>query len=114
MKVLIVDDNKNNSILLSKLFTSNNYEAIKASNGIEALACIRQSRPDLIISDIMMPGMDGWTLLRELKKEELTKDIPLVFYTCYYVSEKTGNLPLSSELLDTLLDRLNLKTCFKK
>lgn len=94
MKVLIVDDNIQNSMLLSKVLSSNNHEAIKASNGIEALACINESKPDLIISDIMMPDVDGWTLLRKLKKDEYTKDIPLVFYTCYYVSEKDRELAL--------------------
>ncbi|VVB87934.1 Methanogenesis regulatory histidine kinase FilI [uncultured archaeon] len=92
MKVLIVDDNKINRMLLSKLLTSNKYKAEEAVNGIEALEKIKKSKPDIIISDVMMPRMDGFTLLRELKKENSTKDIPLVFYTSYYVSEKDREL----------------------
>ncbi len=92
MKVLVVDDKKNDRRLLCKLLTSNDYEVAEASNGIEALACVKASKPNLIISDIMMPGMDGFTLLRELKKYEASKDIPLVFYTAYYVSEKDKEL----------------------
>ncbi len=92
--ILIVDDNKSNRRLLVELLTYNNYEVEEAYNGIEALACIKVSKPDLIISDIMMPEMDGFTLLRGLKKDKNTKDIPLVFYTSYYVSEKDRELAL--------------------
>lgn len=92
MKVLVVDDKKNDRRLLCKLLTSNDYEVAEASNGIEALESIKASKPNLIISDIMMPGMDGFTLLRELKKDNNTKDIPIVFYTAYYVSEKDREL----------------------
>ncbi len=94
MRVLIVDDNKNNRTLLSEMLTYKNYKVAEACNGIEALACIKASKPDLIISDIMMPGMDGFTLLRELKKEKSTKHIPLVFYTAHYVGEKDRELAL--------------------
>jgi CheY-like chemotaxis protein len=69
MKVLVVDDNKEGRLLLSKILSSNNYDVTEACNGIEALECLKTLKPDLIISDILMPVMDGFTLIRELNKE---------------------------------------------
>lgn len=94
MKALIVDDEKNNRLLLSKILVVNGYEIIEASNGIEALKRIEESRPDIVISDIMMPEMDGFQLGRELKKNEKTKNIPLVFYTSVYKDESDEKLAM--------------------
>lgn len=87
MKVLVVDDNINARKLLVKILVSNNYEAIETTNGKEALDILKISKPDLIISDIMMPEMDGFTLIKETKMNPDTKDIPFVFYTAHYISE---------------------------
>ncbi|MCL7412996.1 MAG: ATP-binding protein [ANME-2 cluster archaeon] len=95
MKVLVVDDKKNDRKMLSKLLVSNSYEPVEASNGIEALEAVDKSKPDLIISDIMMPEMDGFTLLRELNKVETAKDIPFVFYTAHYIGIKDKELATS-------------------
>lgn len=91
-KILVVDDNKNDRMLLRELLSTNNYDVSEAYNGIEALKYVRTSKPDIIISDIMMPEMDGFTLLRELKKNSFSMDIPFVFYTANYVSEKDSEL----------------------
>ena len=95
MKVLAVDDEKNSRMLLLKILAANNYEPIEASNGIEALKKIEESKPDIIISDIMMPEMDGFQLCRELKKNEKLKNIPLVFYTSIYKDEADEKLALA-------------------
>ncbi len=94
MKILVVDDTKNDRTVLKDLLASRNYEVAEACNGIEALQAVVTSKPDIIISDIMMPGMDGFTLLRELKKSASSMDIPIVFYTAHYVNEKDGELAL--------------------
>ncbi len=94
MKVLVVDDNTNDRTLLKELLTSRNYEITEACNGIEALQSATSSKPDIIISDIMMPEMDGFTLLRELRKNVSGMDIPFVFYTAHYVSSKDSDLAL--------------------
>ena len=91
-KVLVVDDNKNDRMLLRELLSTNNFDVSEACNGIEALQYVKTSRPDIIISDIMMPEMDGFSLLRELKKNRNSVDIPFMFYTANYVSEKDGEL----------------------
>ncbi|MDD5615333.1 MAG: response regulator [Candidatus Methanoperedens sp.] len=91
-KILVVDDNKNDRMLLRELLSTNNYDVSEACNGIDALRYVRTSKPEIIISDIMMPEMDGFTLLRELKKNSFSMDIPFVFYTANYVSEKDSEL----------------------
>ena len=95
MRVLVVDDNINARKLLVKMLVANNYEADEAINGKEALEFLKTSKTDLIISDIMMPEMDGFTFIREVKKDPNTKDIPFVFYTAHYVSEKDRLLAIS-------------------
>ena len=95
MKVLVVDDNINARKLLVKMLVANNYEADEATNGKAALEYLKTSEPDLIMSDIMMPEMDGFTFIREVKKNPGTKDIPFVFYTAHYVSEKDHLLATS-------------------
>ncbi|VVB84339.1 Chemotaxis protein CheY [uncultured archaeon] len=92
MKVLVVDDNKNDRNILMELLQSRNYDVEEACNGIEALQSVSTSRPDIIVSDIMMPEMDGFTLLRELKKTKSGRDIAFVFYTAHYVGEKDREL----------------------
>lgn len=93
-KVLVVDDTALERTILSKMLTSNNYEVEEARDGIEALRLVKIAKPDIIISDIMMPEMDGFMLLRELKKDKDTKDIPFVVFTSHYVSEKDRELAI--------------------
>jgi CheY-like chemotaxis protein len=95
MIILVVDDRKNDRKLLSTILISSGYEVAEAVNGIDALNYLRKSKPCMIISDIMMPDMDGFTLLREIKKSEDLRNIPFVFYTAHYVSEKDKELATS-------------------
>ncbi|MFZ3382686.1 MAG: ATP-binding protein [Candidatus Methanoperedens sp.] len=94
MIVLVVEDEINSRMLLSKILVANGYKVLEASNGIEALKKIQMSRPDIIISDIMMPEMDGFQFCRELRKNEMFKDIPLIFYTAIYKDEEDEKLAL--------------------
>jgi PAS domain S-box-containing protein len=94
-KILIVDDEKNNLYLLQVLLSSNGYTLISASNGAEALDLARQVMPDVIISDILMPVMDGFSLCRACKEDERLRDIPFIFYTATYTDYKDEELALS-------------------
>ncbi len=82
--ILVVDDREENLYLLQVLLTHQGYRVATAQNGAEALASARQSPPDLIVTDILMPVMDGYALCREWKTDARLKHIPLVFYTATY------------------------------
>lgn len=87
MKILAVDDNEQNLYLLEVMLKSKGYEVILSRNGVEALDKLQESPVDLIISDILMPKMDGYQFCREIKKDEKLKDIPFIFYTATYTSK---------------------------
>jgi PAS domain S-box-containing protein len=84
--IIIVDDRLENRYMLESLLKGVDYRISTAKNGFEALALARKSPPDLIISDILMPVMDGFTLCTEWRKDELLKMIPFIFYTAAYTS----------------------------
>ncbi len=77
--ILVVDDNPDNLRLLEKLLTEQHYKARLATSGSRALATVRKEAPDLILLDIMMPGMDGFDVCRQLKSDEQTAQIPIIF-----------------------------------
>jgi len=93
--VLIVDDNPQNLYMLEIMLLSNNYEIRKAVNGKEALEQARAERPDLVITDILMLVMDGFSLCRELKKDTDLKNIPLIFYTATYTDPRDEEFAMS-------------------
>ncbi|MDA3937974.1 MAG: response regulator [Spirochaetia bacterium] len=93
--ILVVDDIKENRLLLRKLIESINHTVQEASNGKEALESARTLKPDFIISDILMPVMDGFQLCMQIKKDEFLKSIPFIFYTATYTSKKDEEFVLS-------------------
>ncbi len=86
--ILLVDDNPQQLHALQDVLQALGYAVQTALNGVEALAIIRQQRPDLILSDILMPEMDGFTLCRTLKQDSAWADIPFVFLTAAYSDEE--------------------------
>lgn len=95
MKALIVDDTKNDRMLLSTLLKTAGFDIVEACNGFEALEKVGNEKPDIIISDVMMPEMDGFMLLRNLKKDSKTKAIPFILYSASYESNEDKELGLS-------------------
>ena len=93
-RILVVDDLKENRYLLQKLLEGHNYTVETASNGIEALEIARKKPPDMIITDSLMPKMDGFQLCRELKRDEGLKDVPVLFYSATYTDKKSRKLAL--------------------
>src|SRR3989344_5914090 len=79
--VLIVDDDKLNLTTIGDALLSFGYEVLKASNGKDALNIAMGSKPDVILLDIVMPGMDGYTVCRSLRESDITKHIPVVMLT---------------------------------
>ena len=80
-KLLVVDDVQTNVLLLKALLSKEGYGILVANNGQEALEVIRNENPDLIVLDVMMPGMDGFEVAECLKSEEYRCEIPIIFLT---------------------------------
>jgi signal transduction histidine kinase len=77
--VLIVDDNVQNLQVLANILRERRYRVATARDGFKALDFIARRKPDLILLDIMMPGMDGFTVCRKLKSDDASKEIPVLF-----------------------------------
>jgi len=80
-KIMVVDDEYEVADIVKKMLESEGYEVITASGGDECIEKLEKEHPDLILLDIMMPGMDGWTTLRKIKSNEKWKDIPVSMLT---------------------------------
>lgn len=79
-KLLVVDDVRENLIILYKLL-HREYEVIGANGGEEALRLASEAAPDLVLLDVMMPGMDGFEVCRILKGDDRTRNLPVIFVT---------------------------------
>src|SRR3954447_26079348 len=79
MKILIVDDESECRTLLAAVLTAEGYEVRVADGGPLALASLAVNRPELILLDIRMPGMDGFEVCRRIKQNADTRDIPVMF-----------------------------------
>ncbi len=94
MKILIVDDNEDYRKLLTAIFVDKGWEAIDAPEGSKGLELMREHFPDVILSDIMMPHMDGFQFLRAVRTSAF-RDILFIFYTSTYTKENHQEFALS-------------------
>ena len=78
-KILVIEDDLDLAKNLTELLEINEYQVLLATNGIEALEIVKNDRPDVIVSDVRMPGMDGAEFLQELRSNKLHRDIPFIF-----------------------------------
>ncbi len=94
-RVLIVDDKPDNLYMLRALLQGHGYVVDEAGNGAEALVKARQTPPTLIVSDLLMPVMDGYSLLKNWKADDRLKTIPFIVYTATYTDPKDERLALN-------------------
>jgi two-component system cell cycle response regulator DivK len=79
--ILHIEDNFENRVLVRRLLQSASYQVLEAGNALEAINQLRQSRPDLILMDINMPDIDGYTLTAKLKTVPTIRKIPIIAIT---------------------------------
>jgi len=117
--ILIVDDTPTNLELLFNCLANSGFKVLVAEDGKSALQTVEYALPDLILLDVLMPGIDGFETCRYLKANELTKDIPVIFMTALSetVDKVTGlalgavdyiTKPLQQEVLARVNLHLNL------
>ncbi|EKD82323.1 MAG: hypothetical protein ACD_39C01359G0002, partial [uncultured bacterium] len=94
MKILVVDDREDNLYFLQALLGGSGYAVHCCLNGEEALSYLEYENVDLIISDILMPVIDGFQLCRKIKADERTAIIPLIFYTATYTGPQDEELAM--------------------
>ena len=94
MKILLVDDNQEDAFLLNRTLRRSGYEVETAPNGAEALKKLFQNGFNIIISDILMPCMDGFLVCRKVKTDEKLKNIPFIFYTGAYTEPQDEEFAL--------------------
>src|ERR1700737_3061359 len=80
-RILIVDDERHNVELLKVMLKPEGYLLLTASNGEEALGLLAEQQPDLILLDVMMPGMDGYVVAGKIKENLATRNIPVIMLT---------------------------------
>ena len=120
-KVLVIDDEAPIRLLCRVNLEAEGMEVLEAADGPAGLAKAREEEPDVILLDVMMPGLDGWRVAEQLLEDESTRDIPIVFLTARaefrdrargldiggvdYVTKPFNPLELAPLVTD-LLDRL--------
>ena len=120
-RVLIIDDEAPIRLLCRVNLEAEGMEVIEASDGESGIEAARRERPDVILLDVMMPRLDGWSVAQELVRDELTKEMPIIFLTARaevrdrargldiggieYVTKPFNPLELAP-LIESLLERI--------
>ncbi|MBR1368692.1 hypothetical protein RJ53_03890 [Methanocalculus chunghsingensis] len=105
--VMVVDDDIPNLTVMGLLLKKIGYSAITIHNGWDALAAIKEKKPDLILLDLMMTPIDGWQFLDELKKEGLSK-LPVMLFTAKYIRDEEI-APYKKDIIQILQKPVSLR-----
>jgi two-component system, cell cycle response regulator DivK len=85
-RILVVEDQEDNRQIIRDLLSATDYEIVEAESGEEALAAVAKQRPDLILMDIQLPGIDGYEVTRRIKADPAMRSIPIIAVTSYALS----------------------------
>ena len=102
--ILVVEDDDAIRTLVAEVLEDDGYRVREATNGAEALERLREERPDLIVLDLMMPVMDGWTFVNECRRLRWCGEVPIV------VTSASHDLPRTAEQLRSL----GVRNCLAK
>jgi diguanylate cyclase (GGDEF)-like protein len=95
MKILIAEDDENSRQLLDTVLSGEGYDVVSFENGLKAFTYLQAEPVDLIVSDILMPEMDGYGLCRAVKQNHNLQNLPFIFYTATYTSSQDERFALS-------------------
>ncbi|WP_347274033.1 response regulator [Candidatus Kuenenia sp.] len=118
--VMVVEDNEKNRKLIRVVLKAKGYNVIEATTGEEALSLLKEQRPDIILMDIQLPGIDGLTLIRQIKADVGKKDIPIIAVTAHAMKGdeqkilETGCDAYMSKPIDTRELPLTIEKYLKK
>jgi signal transduction histidine kinase len=101
-KILVVDDNEINRLLIVKLLGRYKHQLLEAVDGAEALALVKTAAPDLVFTDLLMPRMDGYELIRQVRANPQTANIPIIVYTSLYMARGAAELAKAYAVTDVL------------
>jgi CheY-like chemotaxis protein len=114
--ILVVDDNPLNRKLMAEMLTADGHRVRSAASGAEALTLIAGEPPDLILLDIMMPGMDGFEVVRRLKSDGATRNIDIIMVTA--LDDEGSRARLTAAGVDLVLtkpiDRWRLRSLLEQ
>ena len=113
-KILIVDDDEKNRLLFKLILKKENYETIEAENGEEGIKKALEEKPDVILMDVMMPVMDGFSATEKLKSDNRTKHIPIIILTALDDEESKSNNTTADDVLTKPIDAKELILKIKK
>lgn len=82
-RILVVEDNSDNMTLIVDMLSSMDYEVIQAADGEEGVRKAVQEKPDLILMDLSLPKMDGWTATRNIRQDEALQSVPIIALTAH-------------------------------
>ena len=86
-KILLVEDNELNRDMLSRRLARHGYVVVMAVDGRQALAMARTERPDLVLMDMSLPGLDGWEATRRLRADPASRHLPVIALTAHAMAE---------------------------
>lgn len=85
-RILVVEDNRDNMTLITDILEASDYTVIAADDGQEGVSLATSEQPNLILMDLSLPIMDGWTATREIKRNDALKNIPIIALTAHAMS----------------------------
>jgi signal transduction histidine kinase/CheY-like chemotaxis protein len=109
-KILVAEDDPEARELLLLLLGGGGYDLLEAADGLEALALVRAELPDLLITDIVMPRMDGYELVRKLREDERVANTPVIFCSASYHEREVREMARSLGVKNTLSKPFDFKT----
>ena len=102
LKIMVVEDNEPSRDALSRRLVRRGYEVIAASDGLQAVSLARSDRPNLILMDLGLPGIDGWEATRQLKLDDALRHIPIIVLSAHaMLSDKDRALAAGGDDFDT-------------